>query len=279
MKFTKMHGIGNDYIYVNCFEETVQDPNGLAKRLSDRHTGIGSDGLVLIRPSENADFRMDMYNSDGSQAQMCGNAIRCVGKYVYDNGLTDQTTITIDTLAGVKTLWLTVEEGKVTAARVNMGRPEFAPEKIPVAAEGETVVDYPVMLSGKEYRITCVSTGNPHAVLFVADIGEAPLTTLGPKLERHEFFPDGVNVEFVQVLGPRQLRMRVWERGSGVTMACGTGACAAAAAAVSRGFCPTGEPVAVVLDGGTLEIRVNPDRTVTMTGPAVTVYEGQAALP
>ncbi len=277
MKFTKMHGIGNDYIYVNCFEETVQDPNGLAKRLSDRHTGIGSDGLVLIRPSENADFRMDMYNSDGSQAQMCGNAIRCVGKYVYDNGLTDQTTITIDTLAGVKTLWLTVEEGKVTAARVNMGRPEFAPEKIPVAAEGETVVDYPVMLSGKEYRITCVSTGNPHAVLFVDDVESLNLEVLGPRFEHHPLFPQRINTEFVQVLDRGRLRMRVWERGAGETMACGTGACASLAAACVNGLCD--RRAQLVLNGGSLLIEWEEESgCLFMTGPAETVFTGEVEV-
>lgn len=277
MKFTKMHGIGNDYIYINCFEETVEDPGGLAKRLSDRHTGIGSDGLVLIRPSETADFRMDMFNSDGSQAQMCGNAIRCVGKYVYDHGLTKETTITVDTLAGVKTLWLTVENGKVTAARVNMGKPEFAPGKIPVAAEGEKVVDYPVMLSGKEYRITCVSMGNPHAVLFVDDVDSLNLETLGPRFEHHPLFPERINTEFVKVLGRGRLRMRVWERGAGETMACGTGACASLAAAYVNGL--SDHKAELLLNGGSLFIEWDEESgCIFMTGPAETVFTGEVEL-
>lgn len=272
-----MHGIGNDYIYVNCFEETVEDPGALAKRLSDRHTGIGSDGLVLIRPSETADFRMDMFNSDGSQAQMCGNAIRCVGKYVYDHGLTKETTITVDTLAGVKTLWLTVENGKVTAARVNMGKPEFAPKKIPVAAEGEKVVDYPVVLSGKEYRITCVSMGNPHAVLFVDDVDSLNLEVLGPRFEHHPLFPERINTEFVKVLDRGRLRMRVWERGAGETMACGTGACASLAAAYVNGLCD--HKAELILNGGSLFIEWDEESgCIFMTGPAETVFTGEVEL-
>ncbi len=263
IQFTKMQGLGNDYLYVYGEPE---HPAELSRKLSDRHFGAGSDGMIWISPSAVADFRMRIFNADGSEARMCGNGIRCVGKYVYDKGYTQKTRLEIETLSGIRTLELHVADGQVDAVTVDMGTAAAEPER-------------QLLVDGEPVTVLPVSVGNPHAVLFVADIGEAPLTTLGPKLERHEFFPDGVNVEFVQVLGPRQLRMRVWERGSGVTMACGTGACAAAAAAVSRGFCPTGEPVAVVLDGGTLEIRVNPDRTVTMTGPAVTVYEGQAALP
>ncbi len=263
IQFTKMQGLGNDYLYVYGEPE---HPAELSRKLSDRHFGAGSDGMIWISPSAVADFRMRIFNADGSEARMCGNGIRCVGKYVYDKGYTRKTRLEIETLSGIRTLELHVADGQVDAVTVDMGTAAAEPER-------------QLLVDGEPVTVLPVSVGNPHAVLFVADIGEAPLTTLGPKLERHEFFPDGVNVEFVQVLGPRQLRMRVWERGSGVTMACGTGACAAAAAAVSRGFCPTGEPVAVVLDGGTLEIRVNPDRTVTMTGPAVTVYEGQAALP
>ena len=263
IQFTKMQGLGNDYLYVYGEPE---HPAELSRKLSDRHFGAGSDGMIWISPSAVADFRMRIFNADGSEARMCGNGIRCVGKYVYDKGYTQKTRLEIETLSGIRTLELHVADGQVDAVTVDMGTAAAEPER-------------QLLVDGEPVTVLPVSVGNPHAVLFVADIGEAPLTTLGPKLERHDFFPDGVNVEFVQVLGPRQLRMRVWERGSGVTMACGTGACAAAAAAVSRGFCPTGEPVAVVLDGGTLEIRVNPDRTVTMTGPAVTVYEGQAALP
>ena len=260
MHFTKMHGLGNDYLYV--FGEVPADIAALSVRLSDRHFGAGSDGMIYISPSNKADFKMRIFNADGSEAKMCGNGIRCVGKYVYDKGYTDKTRLRIETLSGIRELELRLRSGKVAGVEVGMG----------VAAVGETAR---LTAAGQEIEYTPVSVGNPHAVVFTDDASAVPLTTLGPAIERHEAFPGGVNVEFVQVLGPQSLRMRVWERGSGVTMACGTGACASAAAAVDRGLCQAGEPIRVQLDGGTLEIRVAADGSVTMTGPAKTVYEGE----
>ena len=279
MKFTKMHGIGNDYVYVNCFTETVPDPAATARFVSDRHFGIGSDGLILIKPSEKADFEMEMYNLDGSRGAMCGNGIRCVGKYVYDYGLTDKTTITVDTLSGLKTLDLTVENGKVTLVRVDMGAPVFACSRIPVALDLETAVDQPVTVGGKEYRFTGVSMGNPHAVVFVPDTESLDLPVIGPEFEHHPLFPDRVNTEFIQVLGPNELRMRVWERGSGETMACGTGACAAAAAAIRNGLADEKQPVTVHLLGGDLSIFWDRESgTLFMTGPATVVFDGEIRL-
>ena len=260
MHFTKMHGLGNDYLYV--YGAVPQDAAELSVRLSDRHFGAGSDGMIFIAPSDVADFQMRIFNADGSEAKMCGNGIRCVGKYVYDKGYTDRTHLRIETLSGIRTLDLRTRGGKVYAAAVGMGVVVVQPE-ICLQAAGQTVACIPV------------SVGNPHAVLFVEDAKTAPVATLGPVLEHHEAFPGGVNVEFVQVLARNDLRMRVWERGSGITMACGTGACASAAAAVSRGFCDRGVPISVRLDGGTLQIKVAADGTVTMTGPAETVYEGE----
>lgn len=263
MHFTKMHGLGNDYLYV--FGQVPENAPELSVKLSERHFGAGSDGMIYISPSEVADFQMRIFNADGSEAKMCGNGIRCVGKYVYDKGYTDKTRLTIETLSGIRTLELQVENGKVTWVTVDMGKAEVS-EDLTLEVDGQTVTCTPV------------SVGNPHAVLFVADMADAPLTTLGPKLERHDAFPGGVNVEFVQVLRQNELRMRVWERGSGVTMACGTGACASAMAAVVKGLCRREEPIAVHLDGGTLTIAIDPDGTVTMTGPAETIYEGETAL-
>lgn len=262
MHFTKMHGLGNDYLYVYGEPE---NPSALSIRLSDRHFGAGSDGMIWISPSTAADFKMRIFNADGSEAKMCGNGIRCVGKYVYDKGYTDKTHLTVETLSGIRTLELHVSGGRVKSVTVDMGK-AAAGEELTLSVEGQRVICTPV------------SVGNPHAVVFVADIDQAPLTTLGPKLEHHEAFPEGVNAEFVQVLGENELRMRVWERGSGVTMACGTGACASAAAAVKKGFCRYNEPISVRLDGGTLDIQIAPDNTVTMTGPAETIYEGETVL-
>ncbi len=274
MKFTKMHGCGNDYVYVNALEERVPDPCALAIQVSDRHFGIGSDGLILICPSEVADFRMAMYNADGSEGSMCGNGIRCVAKYVYDHGMTDQTTITVETKSGVKELTLTVEDGAVTQVRVNMGAPVLDPKKIPVIADGDRVVDEPVGIDGTEYHMTCVSMGNPHAVVFVEDTASFPVERIGPLFEQNERFPDRVNTEFVQVLSPEEINMRVWERGSGETLACGTGTCAAVVACVLNGY--TGERVRVHLLGGDLDIEYDREAdTVWMTGPAETVFEGE----
>ena len=275
MKFTKMQGLGNDYVYVNCFREKIVNPPELAKKISDRHFGVGSDGLIMINPSEKADFEMEMYNADGSRGEMCGNGIRCVAKYVYDYGLTDKTTITVETLGGIKTLDLTVENGKVKLVRVDMGSPELEPAKIPVIAAGECAVNEPILTDGKEFHMTCVSMGNPHAVIFVdRDVRELPLEEIGPKFENHERFPNRVNTEFVRVLNRHTAKMRVWERGSGETLACGTGACAVAVACVLNGL--TEDEVTVKLLGGDLKIKWDREKdTVYMTGPAEVVFDGE----
>ncbi len=277
MKFTKMQGIGNDYIYINCFEEKVENPGLLSMRLSNRHTGIGSDGLVLIKPSETADFMMDMYNVDGSQGKMCGNAIRCVGKYVYDHRMTDKTEITIETLSGIKTVSLLLEDGVVTAARVDMGAPELNPEKIPVALPGDRIVDEKITVNGRMYKMTCVSMGNPHAVVFINGVDSLDINTIGPQFEAHPFFPDRVNAEFVQVVDRTHLRMRVWERGSGETMACGTGACATLVAAVVNG--KASRKADIILNGGVLRIEWDEETNhVFMTGAAKEVFTGEVKL-
>lgn len=275
MKFTKMQGLGNDYVYVNCFEEKIDNPPELARRISDRHFGVGSDGLIMINPSDRADFEMEMYNADGSRGEMCGNGIRCVAKYVYDYGLTDKTDISVETLGGIKYLELTVEEGKVRTVKVDMGKPELEPQKIPVKADGDKAVDEPILVGGEEYRMTCVSMGNPHAVVFVGcDVRDFPLEEIGPKFEGHERFPNRVNTEFVRVIDRHTAEMRVWERGSGETLACGTGACAVAVACVLNGL--TEDEVTVRLLGGDLQIRWDREKdTVYMTGPAEVVFDGE----
>lgn len=274
MKFTKMQGLGNDYVYVNCLKEKIQNPSELAKKISDRHFGVGSDGLIMINPSDKADFEMEMYNADGSRGEMCGNGIRCVGKYVYDYGLTDKTNISVETLGGIKHLELYVEEGKVVRVKVDMGHPILKPAEIPVVADGEQAVDEPIEVEGKEYRMTCVSMGNPHAVIFVdTDVKELPLETIGPKFENHKRFPNRVNTEFVRVIDRHTAQMRVWERGSGETLACGTGACAVAVACALNGL--TEDDVTVQLLGGDLEIQWEKSSdTVYMTGPAEVVFDG-----
>ena len=275
MRFTKMQGLGNDYVYVNCFEEKIDNPPELARRISDRHFGVGSDGLIMINPSDKADFEMEMYNADGSRGEMCGNGIRCVAKYVYDHGLTDKTDISVETLGGIKYLELTVEDGKVKTVKVDMGKPELEPQKIPVKADGGKAVDEPIRVGGEEYRMTCVSMGNPHAVVFVGcDVKDFPLEEIGPKFENHERFPNRVNTEFVRVIDRHTAEMRVWERGSGVTLACGTGACAVAVACVLNGL--TEDEVTVRLLGGDLQIRWDREKdTVYMTGPAEAVFDGE----
>ncbi len=277
MRFTKMQGLGNDYVYVNCFEETVPDPGKTAKTVSDRHFGVGSDGLVLIKPSEKADFQMDMYNSDGSRAEMCGNAIRCVGKFVFDRGMTDKKTVTIETLAGVKTLELDTEGGRVKNVTVDMGAPELLPKNIPVLAEGETFIARPVTVDGESYLVTCVSMGNPHAVIFMKGIDGLDLEKIGPKFENHPLFPRRINTEFVEVLDGKNLKMRVWERGAGETLACGTGACATLVAAVLN---QKAEDAANVrLRGGILKIKWDRKKnTVLMTGPAEFVFDGEMKI-
>lgn len=277
MKFTKMHGIGNDYVYVDCTREEILNPAMISRFVSDRHKGIGSDGLILIKKSETADFKMEMYNADGSQGRMCGNGIRCVAKYVYDNGLTHKTRITVETLSGIKTLMLTVENGLVSRVRVNMGEPLLRPEEIPVKGEGDRLVNAPIEVGGQTYFITCVSMGNPHAVLFTEDVEHLKIEEQGPLFECHQRFPERVNTEFARVLDRGHIKMRVWERGSGETMACGTGACAVAVAAVLNGY--TDRQVTVHLLGGDLEILWNEaDNCVYMTGPATTVFTGDIDL-
>lgn len=274
MKFTKMHGCGNDYVYVNCMEKMLEDPDKVSRFVSDRHFGVGSDGLILICPSDQADFRMAMYNADGSEGEMCGNGIRCVAKYVYDYGLTDQTSISVETKGGIKYLDLTVKEGKVSLVKVNMGSPILKPSLIPIRSEKEQFVDEPVTVDGKVYRMTGVSMGNPHVVTFVDDTASLNLEKIGPSFENHELFPNRINTEFVQVLSRHEINMRVWERGSGETLACGTGTCASAVACVLNG--KTDEHLTVHLLGGDLEIfydRAND--TVWMTGPASVVFDGE----
>lgn len=279
MKFTKMHGCGNDYVYVNCFEETVDNPSEVAKYVSDRHFGIGSDGLILIKPSDVADFEMEMYNADGSRGEMCGNGIRCVGKYVYDYHLTDKTQISVETLAGIKYLNLLVEDKKVSRVRVNMGAPILEADQIPTTLEGSSVINQPMTVAGKEYRVTCVSMGNPHCVIFLdEDITDLDLEKIGPEFEHHARFPKRVNTEFVNRIDDTHLRMRVWERGSGETWACGTGTCATVVAAILNGL--TQNEVEVELLGGTLKIEWDREKNlVYMTGPAVVVFDGECVLP
>lgn len=279
MKFTKMHGLGNDYVYVNCFEEKVTEPEKVSRFVSDRHFGIGADGLILIQPSDKADFEMAMYNADGSRGEMCGNGIRCVGKYVYDYGLTDKTQIRIDTLAGVKYLDLMLEDGKVSRVKVDMGAPCLAAAEIPVTADTEQVIQAPLVVEGRTYEMTAVSMGNPHCVIFLEeDVRELDLEAFGPAFENHPRFPRRINAEFVNVIDESTLRMRVWERGSGETLACGTGACATAVAAILNG--KSGHEVTVQLLGGDLEIAwEGGDASVFMTGGAVTVFDGEIELP
>ena len=277
MKFTKMHGIGNDYVYVNCLQEKVEDPSGTARKISDRHFGIGSDGLILIKPSEKADFQMDMYNADGSKGAMCGNGIRCVAKYVYDYGLTDKTSIAVETGSGIKYLDLTVENNKVTMVKVDMGEPDLTASHIPIKAQTEQVIDEPIEVDGKTYRITGVSMGNPHGVVFLDDIDSLDIEKIGPSFENHVRFPDRINTEFVQLDNRSHVRMRVWERGSGETLACGTGACAVAVACVVNGL--TQREVTVSLRGGDLKICWDEkDGHVYMTGPATVVFDGEIGL-
>lgn len=273
MRFAKMQGAGNDYVYINCFEEKIDDPHTLSKRISDRHFGVGSDGLVLIMPSDTCDFRMRMFNADGSEAQMCGNASRCVGKYVYDHGMTDKKEISLETKSGVKKLKLFVEKGRVSRVCVDMGVPRFEPALIPVLIEGDAVIDEPVVVGDELFRITCVSMGNPHAVIFLSDITGDDLHRIGAMIENHPLFPERTNVEFVQVLSPQELRMRVWERGAGETLACGTGACASLVAAVANGLAD--RKATLRLLGGDLEIEWDSiSGHLFMTGPAETVFEG-----
>ncbi len=277
MKFTKMQGLGNDYVYINGFEEKIEDPSDVAIKVSDRHLGIGSDGLICINPSKVADFEMAMYNVDGSRGEMCGNGIRCVGKYVYDKGLTDKTYVAVETLGGIKYLDLTVVDGKVESVKVDMGSPELLPANIPVVAEGTTCIADKIVVDSQEYKMTCVSMGNPHTVVYIEDVAGLDIEKIGPKFENHERFPNRVNTEFARVLDEHTVEMRVWERGSGETLACGTGACAVAVSSILNGY--TKEQVTIKLLGGDLKIewdrKVN---TIYMTGPAKIVFDGEIDL-
>ena len=274
MKITKMQGIGNDYIYVNCFEENVEDPAALARRISDRHFGVGSDGLVLIMPCEEADFRMRMFNADGSESEMCGNATRCVAKYVHDRGLTDKTEISLMTGAGIKILKLKVRDGVTESVRVDMGEPELEGEKIPVNISGKPVIGAPVEALGKTYRMTCVSMGNPHAVIYVDDADSFDVHGVGAKIEVDPLFPRKTNVEFCTVKDREHLRMRVWERGSGETMACGTGACATLVASVLNGV--SERKATLALNGGSLVVEWDPETNhVFQEGPAEFVFDAE----
>ena len=282
MKFTKMQGLGNDYVYVNCFKEKIEDPSALAVRISDRHFGVGSDGLILINPSKVADCEMEMYNADGSRGEMCGNGIRCVAKYVYDYGLTDKTHISVETLGGIKYLDLTVKDGKVALVRVDMGEPELDPEKIPIIMKGysdetDRVLNAQIKVDGKEYHMTGVSMGNPHDVVYIDDVQGLDIEKIGPKFENHERFPQRINTEFARVIDRKTVEMRVWERGSGETLACGTGACAVAVASILNGY--TEREVEIRLLGGNLQIEWNEeDNHVYMTGPATVVFDGEIEL-
>lgn len=274
MKFTKMHALGNDYVYVNCFKEKVNNPSEAAVWVSDRHFGIGSDGLILIQPSQTADFEMEMYNSDGSRAEMCGNGIRCVGKYVYDTGLTDKTEISVESMGKIKYLTLFLKEGQVDMVEVDMGKPELLPEEIPVLSQKESLIMEPIEVDGILYHMTCVSMGNPHAVIFLRELEGLDLENIGPQFENHKLFPKRTNVEFVKIIDRNTIEMRVWERGSGETLACGTGACASVTAAVLNGL--TENKVEVRLRGGRLSVRWDRENgKIYMTGPASKVFDGE----
>ena len=275
LQFTKMHGLGNDYVYMDAINQKIENRSELAKFVSDRHFGIGSDGLILICPSEKADFRMQMFNQDGSEAEMCGNGIRCVGKFVYDKGLTKKETITVETLAGIKTLVMTAKNGKIETARVDMGEPILEPEKIPVISNENPVKNLKLEVENKDFTFTCVSMGNPHAVTFIKeDVNKFDICKYGAKLEVNKAFPKKANIEFINVIDDKTLKMRVWERGAGETLACGTGACAVTVSAILNGY--TKRAITVHLLGGDLKIEWNKnDNHVYMTGPATTVFEGK----
>ncbi len=279
LKFTKMHGCGNDYVYFDCTEKEIKDEAAAAVALSDRHFGIGGDGIIIIKKGKKADFEMVMYNADGSRGAMCGNGIRCVAKYVYDNGLTDKTSVSIESMGAVKYIDITAENGKAKSARVDMGVPILNAENIPVKSDKERVINEPITVDGREYNMTCVSMGNPHAVVFINESPkDFPLEKVGPLFENNAVFPDRTNTEFIRVIDRKNLEMRVWERGSGETLACGTGACASAVAAILNGYADN--DVTVHLLGGDLEISWSGDEndSVFMTGPATTVFTGEIEI-
>ncbi len=275
LNFTKMHGLGNSYVYVNCFEENVANPNELAKICADVHFGIGADGLVLILPSQTADFKMRIFNADGTEAEVSGNATRCVGKYVYEKGLTDKNEITLETLGGIKKVDLSIEDNIVKEITVDMGKFTIVPSKIPINMEGDSVIHKPVNIDGSEYRITGVSMGNPHAVVYVRNVDDVDIEELGPKFEHHELFPQRINTEFVQVIDKNILKMRVWERGNGETWECGTGACATVVASVLNGLCDYDSEVTVQLRAGELKVICKKDGTVILKGMADFLFDGK----
>ena len=275
LKFTKMQGAGNDYIYFNCIERELDDPSEVSRAMSPRHYSVGADGIVMICRSDVADAKMRMFNADGSEGKMCGNAIRCVGKYLYENALTSKTELKIETLSGIRTLSLLTENDRVVAVSVDMGRAELDCAAIPVIYDGDRAVDVPIGVGEETYRFTAISMGNPHAVVFADDVRSVPLEMIGPLFEKHTMFPERVNTEFVRVVSENALEMRVWERGSGETYACGTGACAAAVAAVVNGFCRFGSDISVRLRGGVLVVRVGENLGVTLTGDCVRVFDGE----
>lgn len=272
-----MQGIGNDYIYFDCTKEMIDEPEKLAVRLSDRHFGVGGDGIILICPSDKADFKMRMFNADGSEGKMCGNGSRCVAKFVHDKGLTDKTTVTLETLGGIKTLIMHLDDkGLVDLVTVDMGEPILCADKVPVISDSKEVIGKPVIIGKKEQKITAVSMGNPHCVIFLdEDVSKLDLEKIGPDYENDPMFPERVNTEFVNVIDRKTLKMRVWERGSGETLACGTGACAVAVAAVKNGISARGEDITVKLLGGDLIINYKEDGNVLMTGPAAFVFDGE----
>lgn len=278
LKFSKMHGTGNDYIYVNCFEQRIDEPEKLAVTLSDRHFGIGSDGLILICPSDKADCRMVMYNADGSEGMMCGNGIRCVAKYAYEHGIAPKESMTVETKSGIKTLELTVEDNAVTYVAVDMGNAVTIPKDIPVLDDGKDFVKRKLNVGGKEYEVTCVSMGNPHAVIFTQGIDNIDLEKTGPLFEHFELFPQQINTEFVEVIDRHNLKMRVWERGSGETMSCGTGTCAVTVAAVLNGYCDRDEEITVKIRGGELKDTYLSDGRVIMRGTATHVFDGEIQI-
>ncbi len=278
MKFTKMHGTGNDYVYVNLFEEKPGDLSEISIKISDRHFGIGSDGLIGIAPSDKADCRMIMFNADGSEGAMCGNGIRCVGKYVYEHGIAVKDTLTVETKSGVKKLDLTVQDGKVVYVKVNMGQAILNPAQIPVNAQGDDFINRTITVAGREYAATCVSMGNPHCVVFTEGIDAMELEKIGPLFENHELFPDRINTEFVEVIDRRTIKMRVWERGSGETISCGTGTCAATVASVLNGYCDRGEEIEVRVRGGKVHDTYLENGEVLMKGTAEEVFQGEIEL-
>lgn len=275
MRFTKMQGIGNDYIYFNCLEEEIKNPGELSVKLSNRNFGIGGDGIVLILPSYVADFRMRMFNADGSEGKMCGNASRCVGKYLYEKGFTNNKNIRLETLAGIKTLDLNIVDEKVVSVKVNMGKPIFEGRNIPVIFDEDKIINKEAIIDGEKYKITCVSMGNPHCVVFMNNINNLDLEKLGPHFENNAIFPDRINTEFVEIVNKQSIKMRVWERGSGETLACGTGACAAVVACVMNSYCERDREIKVELLGGELIINYTSQGEVYMEGPAEFVYEGK----